>query len=302
MKNNNNITALDINGMSFLKKTLYFCQRNWPKLIMAIVLTVMVVFTLTPLIFMFAASVMTNNQILKMPFNWFPKPFNFSNFLKALRGNDGSWIFPRNMLNSLIVSLSVAITTVVLASLTGYGLAKFKFKGRHAVFLLIMATMMIPFEAIMIPLYMVARGLGIQNSYMGLILPFLVSAFGIFQMRQYLITFPSEFLDAARVDGMGEFAIFWKIVFPNCTPVIATLAIISFRGQWDNLLWPLLVIQSEKMKTIPLYISKFTEEKATDEGSMMAVAVLASIPMFILFFSLMKYFIGGSSVYESRKG
>jgi multiple sugar transport system permease protein len=130
----------------------------------------------------------------------------------------------------------------------------------------------------------------------------MVSAFGIFQMRQYLTTFPAEFLDAARVDGLGEFGIFRKIVFPNCTPVIATLAILSFRSQWDNLLWPLLVIQSEKMKTIPLYISKFSEEKMTDEGAMMSVAAIASIPMFILFFALSKYFIGGASVYESRKG
>jgi multiple sugar transport system permease protein len=168
--------------------------------------------------------------------------------------------------------------------------------------MLIMATMMIPFEAIMIPLYMVATGLKLQDSYAGLIVPFLVSAFGVFQMRQYLTTFPSEYLDAARVDGMGELSIFWRIVFPNCTPVIATLGILSFRGQWDNLLWPLLVTQSEKMKTIPLYISKFAEEKMTDEGAMMAVAVIASLPMFILFGALSKYFIGGSTLYDSRKG
>jgi multiple sugar transport system permease protein len=141
-----------------------------------------------------------------------------------------------------------------------------------------------------------------QDSYAGLIIPFLVSAFGVFQMRQYLTTFPTEYLDASRVDGLGEFGIFWKIVFPNCAPVVATLGILSFRGQWDNLLWPLLVTQSEKMKTIPLYISKFAEEKLTDEGAMMAAAVLASLPMFIMFAALSKYFIGGSAVYESRKG
>ena len=202
---------------------------------------------------------------------------------------------------TIIISI-VAITTVVLAALTGYGLAKFNFRGRYFVFMMIMATMMIPFEAIMIPLYMVMRGLNIQNTYMGLILPFLVSAFGVFQMRQYLITFPAEYLDAARVDGIGEPGIFWKIVFPNCKPVIATLSILTFRSQWDSLLWPLLVIQTEKMKTIPLYISKFSEEKMTDEGAMMAVAAIASIPMFVLFFALSKYFIGGSSVYDSRKG
>jgi len=265
-------------------------------------LIIMLLFTVVPLLFMFSASLMQKNQIVRMPYNWIPMPLFPQNFLQALRGNDGSWIFPRNMFNSLLVSTVVSMTTVVLASLTGYGLAKFNFKGRYVVFMMIMATMMIPFEAIMIPLYMVVRSLHIQNSYIGLILPFLVSAFGIFQMRQYLITFPGEYLDAARVDGLSELRIFWNIVFPNCKPVIATLGILSFRSQWDNLLWPLLIIQSEKMKTIPLYISKFSEEKMTDEGAMMAAAAIASIPMFILFFSLSKYFIGGSSVYDSRKG
>ncbi len=228
--------------------------------------------------------------------------FHTPNFIKAVAGNDQTFIFVRNLANSLVVSITVAITTVLIASLTGYGLAKFRFRGRNTIFIIIMATMMIPFEAIMIPLYMVVTMLRIQNTYTGLILPFLVSAFGVFQMRQYLTTFPTEFLDAARVDGMGEFGIYWKIVLPNCMPVIATLSILSFRSQWDNLLWPLLVSQSAKMKTIPQYISSFALERNTDEGAMMAAALLASIPMFILFMSLTKYFIGGSAVYESRKG
>ena len=269
---------------------------------MALVLLGMLLFTLMPIVFMITASMMSSRQIVRMPFNWIPEGFHWENFAKAIMGNDGTYIFVRNISNSLIVSTTVAITTVMLAALTGYGLAKFKFKGRNTVFMMIMATMMIPFEAIMIPLYMVVMVLHIQNSYIGLILPFLVSAFGVFQMKQYLTTFPSEFLDAARVDGMGEFGIFSRIVFPNCKPVVATLAILSFRGQWDNLLWPLLVSQSDKMKTIPQYISNFALERSTDEGAMMAAALLASIPMFLLFMSLTKYFIGGSAVYESRKG
>ena len=275
---------------------------NWTGALIWAVLIITLIFTVMPLVFMVTSSLMERNQILRMPFSWIPETFRYQNYVKALEGNDGSWIFPRNIFNSLLVSITVAITTVLIASITGYGIAKFKFKGRNLIFMMIMATMMIPFEAIMIPLYMVATGLKMQDSYAGLIVPFLVSAFGVFQMRQYLTTFPSEYLDASRVDGLGEFGIFWRIVFPNCAPVIATLGILSFRGQWDNLLWPLLVTQSEKMKTIPLYISKFAEEKLTDEGAMMAAAVLASLPMFIMFAALSKYFIGGSAVYESRKG
>ncbi|HOE89432.1 MAG TPA: carbohydrate ABC transporter permease [Sphaerochaeta sp.] len=265
-------------------------------------LLVMVFFTLTPIVFMVTASMMTKNQILRMPFNWIPESFNWINFKRAIVGLDENYIFLRNIVNSLVVSVTVAITTVLLGSLTGYGLAKFRFRGRNVIFIMIMATMMIPFEAIMIPLYMVVMKLRIQNTYVGLILPFLVSAFGIFQMRQYLSTFPTEFLDAARVDGMSEPGIYWQIVLPNAIPVIATLSILAFRSQWDNLLWPLLVSQKDKMKTIPQYITSFAAERNTDEGAMMAAALIASIPMFVLFMSLTKYFIGGSAVYESRKG
>jgi len=275
-----------------------------------IVLILVLLFTITPIIFMFVASFMDAKQILAMPFKWIPSRSYFTtenrtfftNFYHAIVGNNNNNIFIRNIINSLIVAITCSATTVLLASLCGYGLAKFNFKSRNFVFMSIMATMMIPFEAIMIPLYMVASNLHMMNTYQGLIVPFLVSAFGVFQMRQYLLTFPTEYLDAARVDGYGEFKIFHHIVLPNCTPVIATLGILSFRNQWDNLLWPLLVSQSETMKTIPLYITKFSEEKQTDEGAMMACALIASIPMFILFGALSKYFIGGAEVYESRKG
>lgn len=284
--------------MALHEKTTF----GWQKPVIWILLTILTIFTLTPIVYMITASMMPARDILKMPYRWIPQGFEYQNFVKAVAGNDGSFIFIRNFFNSIIVSFSCAATTVILSAVTGYGLAKFRFRGRILLFMMIMATMMIPFEAIMIPLYMVTTQLGIQNSYTGLILPFLVNAFGIFLMRQYLITFPDEFLDAARVDGMSEPGIFARIVFPNCKPAIATLAILAFRAQWDNLLWPLLVAQSEKMKTIPLYIAKFTAEKHTDQGAMMAVAALASIPMFILFFSLSNYFISGTSVYSSRKG
>lgn len=237
-----------------------------------------------------------------MPFRWIPRGFHWQNFAKAVAGNDGRYIFIRNFTNSMVVSGIVTVTTVLLSSITGYGLAKFRFRGRNLVFLVIMATMMIPFEAIMIPLYLVATKLHLQNSYGGLTIPFLVNAFGVFMMRQYLLPFPDEFLDATRIDGAGEVRIFWEIVLPNCTPAIATLSILTFRSQWDNLLWPLLIAQSEKMKTLPLYIVKFAAEKYTDEGAMMAVALLGSIPMLVLFFTMSRYFVSGASVFSSRKG
>ncbi len=256
---------------------------------------------LVPLVFMAGASFMPAIDIMQMPYRWIPETWKPANYLRALAGNDGQWMYLRNILNSVIVSSSIAVSTVLLSSLVGYGLDKFNFRGRNAVFMAIMGTMMIPFETVMIPLYLIIVKAGMQNSYAGLIVPFLMNAFGVFIMRQYLITFPSEMLDAARIDGCSEPRIFWDIVFRNAGPAAATLAVLSFRQQWDNLLWPLLVAQEEKMKTIPAYIVKFAAEKHADEGAMMAVAVIASLPVFVLFFTLSKYFLGGSAVYQAGK-
>ena len=288
----------------------YVGKVKFGEIMTYVVLILVFLFTVMPLAFMACAAFMDARQILAMPFSWIPSRdyfttetrTYFTNFLKAIHGNHGDNIFFRNLFNSLAVAITCAATTVFLSALCGYGLAKFRFKGRNFVFMSIMSTMMIPFEAIMIPLYLVVKKFGLMNTIPGLIIPFAVSAFGVFQMRQYLLTFTSEYLDAARVDGLTEFGIFTKVVLPNSTPVMATLGILSFRNQWDNLLWPMLCSQSEKMKTIPLYISKFAEEKQTDEGALMACALLASIPMFILFFTMSKYFLGGAAVYESRKG
>jgi multiple sugar transport system permease protein len=259
-------------------------------------------FILAPLVFMFAASVMPASDVMKMPFPWIPKSIYWQNYWHGIRGNDGSFIYIRNILNSFIVAGSVTVTTVILSAITGFGLAKYHFWGRNIVFMMIMATFMIPFEAIMIPLYLVITKLGFQDSYQGLIVPFLVNAFGIFLMRQYFITFPDEVLDAARIDGASEMMIFRTIIMPNSIPAMATLAILTFKSQWDNLLWPLLIVQSEEMKTIPQYIVKFISEKHTDEGALMAVASIASIPILILFLRLSKYFIGGAALFSSRKG
>ena len=260
------------------------------------------IFILAPLVFMFAASVMPASDVMKMPFPWIPKGIYWQNYWQGIRGNDGSFIYIRNILNSFIVAGSVTVTTVFLSAITGFGLAKYRFWGRNIVFMMIMATFMIPFEAIMIPLYLVITKLGFQDSYQGLIVPFLVNAFGIFLMRQYYITFPDEILDAARIDGASEIMIFRTIIIPNSIPAMATLAVLTFKAQWDNLLWPLLIVQSEEMKTIPQYIVKFISEKHTDEGALMAVASIASIPLLLLFLRLSKYFLGGAALFSSRKG
>jgi multiple sugar transport system permease protein len=272
-----------------------------PDILVKVLLALAALAVLLPLAFMLTASFMPAIEIRVMPYRWIPSRPAWINFYKAIAGNDGNFVFIRNVMNSLIVSISVAALTVLLSSITGYGLAKFRFKGRNIVFMAIMMTMMIPFETIMVPLYIVVLNLGMQNTYRGLIIPFMMNAFGVFMMRQYLQTFPSDMIDAARIDGCTEPGIFTKIVAVNSSPALASLAILTFRQQWDNLLWPLMVAQEKRLKTIPTYIVSFAEEKFADEGAMMAVALLASVPVILMFMTLSKYFVGGSSVYTAGK-
>lgn len=270
-------------------------------ILMTLFLIVSAVVVLTPLLFMFTAAFMPAAEITSIPYRWIPEKIQWSNFYRALAGNDGNFVFLRNTLNSLIVSSIITGTTLILSCITGYALAKFHFRGRNTVFLFIMMTMMIPFETIMVPLYMVVLNLNLQNTYGGLIIPFMMNAFGVFMMRQYLLTFPDDVIAAARIDGCSEPGIFSRIVFVNSGPALATLAILTFRQQWDNLMWPLMVAQDQRLKTIPTYIVSFAEEKFADEGAMMAVALLASLPMVIMFLSLSKYFLGGSAMYSAGK-
>jgi multiple sugar transport system permease protein len=259
------------------------------------------IFVLVPVVFMFTASLMPARDIMSIPYPWIPRTLHLQNFWQAIRGNDGKFLFSRSIINSLIVASLTTVGTVFLSALTGFGLAKYKFKGRNFVFLTILSTMMIPFEAIMIPLYLLVINIGWQDTYTGLIVPLIASAFGVFVMRQFFITFPDEFIDHARIDGANEFMIFWKIALPNSKPAVAALSVLTFRAQWDNLIWPLLIIQSPEKKTIPLYISQFASEKYTNEGALMAAAVIASIPMIVIFLSFTKYFITGAELFTGRK-
>jgi multiple sugar transport system permease protein len=268
---------------------------GWALLIGAVLLV------LTPVAFMFVASFMPARDILRMPFSWWPETWFFENFWHAIRGNDGRFIFPRALLNSVVVAGTIAFTTVLFSTMAGYGLTKLRFRGAGIVFLFILSTLMIPFETVMIPLYVVTTNLGMQNSYAGLIVPFLLSAFGVFLMRQSLLGFPDELLDAARIDGASEPGIFFRVVIPNMWPVMAVLAILTFEAQWDNLIWPLLMVQSPELRTMPLYVVTFMEEKSTNEGAMVAVAAISSIPMLIIFFTLSQYFLRGANVFSAGK-
>ena len=242
-----------------------------------------------PIYWMFTSALKTSPEILAIPIRWVPSQPRFNNFTDAWN----SAPFFHYLFNSLFVGLAVTLSTLFFASLTGHALAKFSFPGRDVCFGFVLSTMMIPFSVIIIPLFVLVRDLGWMNSYYALIVPAGVSAFGIFLMRQFIMTLPDELLDAARIDGASEPSIFRVIVLPLTKPALATLALLTFMNNWDSFLWPLVVTTGDTYRTLPVGLAAFQTQYVTHYEWIMAVATLVTLPVFALFLGLQRYFVQG---------
>ena len=220
----------------------------------------------------------------------YPHEFHPENYVEAFKAAPFGLYF----YNSMVVALVVVFSTLFFSALAGYGFAKFSFPGKGLAFLFVLSTMMIPFQVVLIPLYVVVYNLGWTNNYAGLIIPGALSAFGVFLMRQFCLTLPDELLDAARIDGAGEIGIFWRVVLPLLKPPLASLAIITFLGSWNNFLWPLIVVTKGDLFTLPVGMTVFTQPmRAPYWTYIMAVSTVATLPVVIVFVALQKYFIQG---------
>jgi multiple sugar transport system permease protein len=199
----------------------------------------------------------------------------------------------RYYLNSIIVAGTTTIGYLFFSSLTGYAFAKGRFYGRTVLFIILLATMMIPFEVRMIPLYFLMRDLHLDNTLAALILPFITGPFGIFLMRQYIVTIPDDLVDAARVDGANEFTIYWRIVIPLCGPVLAALAILTALWRWNDVLWPLLIITDRNLYTVTLGLAIAGRTQGIFTGVALASAALAILPIIVWYLLLQRYIIRG---------
>jgi multiple sugar transport system permease protein len=199
----------------------------------------------------------------------------------------------RYYLNSIVVAGTTTIGYLFFSSLTGYAFAKGRFYGRTVLFIILLATMMIPFEVRMIPLYFLMRDLHLDNTLAALILPFITGPFGIFLMRQYIVTIPDDLVDAARVDGANEFTIYWRIVIPLCGPVLAALAILTALWRWNDVLWPLLIITDRNLYTVTLGLAIAGRTQGIFTGVALASAALAILPIIVWYLLLQRYIIRG---------
>ncbi|HEY8678773.1 MAG TPA: carbohydrate ABC transporter permease [Candidatus Dormibacteraeota bacterium] len=244
------------------------------------------VFLIGPFLWMLASSVKTSAELHHVPPTWIPQTFTLDNYATIFTKLN----FPQYFLNSVIVAAVVVSSNLLFCSMIGYALAKLRFAGKNAVFLLVLATIMVPQTVYLVPLFVLMSNLGLVNSYPGLILPFAAQAFGVFLMRQFIQGIPDELLEAARIDGAGEFSIFWRVVLPLLGAPLATLGILIFLGSWNNFLWPLIIATSDQMYTLPVAVGVFSiGQNAIDYGLLMAGSVVLVAPVLIVFLLLQRF-------------
>jgi multiple sugar transport system permease protein len=242
-----------------------------------------------PIFYMLTASLMSAEELFSTTTRLVPSVPQWGNFAEVF----GRFNFGRYLGNSIIVTTAVVLLNLIFSPMVGYSLAKFDFPGKSILFLFILATVMVPFTAILIPLFLIIRSLDWVNTYQALIMPFAMSAFGVFLMRQFSLAVPDDYLDAARIDGASEYRIYFQIVMPLLQPALITLAIIVFVAIWDEFLWMLVVTTGDALRTLPIGLAKFVEQYNTRFELMMAGAVVSAAPVVLVFLSIQQRFLQG---------
>ena len=226
-------------------------------------------------------------------FSWPPKLLPGGHLMENLRGLEESIGLTRVLFNSVLVAGLQTLGAVVVSVLAGYAFAKFEFRGRNLLFVLLLSTLVIPDTVMLIPIFQMMMDIGLIDSYQSVVLPGLVTPFGIFLMRQALRAMPDELLDAARVDGAGELRVLWRIVVPVNRPVIAALALFVFLGAWNQFVWPLIALRSPEMYTLPVAMATLNGLSTTNFAHVLLASAIAAIPVMVLFLFLQRQFISG---------
>ncbi|NLK07116.1 MAG: carbohydrate ABC transporter permease [Firmicutes bacterium] len=244
-----------------------------------------------PVLYMFSASLMRKQDIFGMPIRLIPPEVRWANYVDIFTLFD----LHRYFLNSVFVAACVVVFNLMFSAMAGYSLAKGTYRGRRIVFYFILSTMMVPFTVIVIPLYILVRDLGWLDTYWALIVPAAMTPFGVFLMRQFIVGLPDDYLEAARIDGCSEVRLFFSIVLPLLKPALSALAIITFTGNWDSFLWPLISISIESLKTLPLGLARFVSAYGTEWHLLMSASVVSTLPLLLIFVVLQRRFIEGMS-------
>lgn len=276
------------------RTTFGFRRLRWPgwtTVIAYLLLIIWAILSLMPLYWMLSISFMNVVTLLRMPPKLIPVPFTVSNYERLMVKS----MLPLWEYNSAFVAIINTAISLFVSSFYGYIFAKKTFPGRNLLFWVLIATLMVPFHVTIIPVFLMFRNFKMLNSYWALIVPGLFSAYGVFLMRQVMKTLPTELVEAAKIDGCREFGIYWRIMLPLAKPGLAVLGIFTFVGNWNDFFWPLVVINTPKMYTLPVGLPTL-QAQWTDYGLLMAGSALAALPTIVIFLAFQKYFLQGITV------
>jgi multiple sugar transport system permease protein len=243
-----------------------------------------------PFLWMVLGSIKPESDFLQNPPTFLPTAPTTNNYTRLFDQLD----FPRFFFNSSVIALAVTVGNLLFCPMLGYALAKLRWRGKRLIMGLVLATLMVPAGITLIPNFILMSNLGLVNTYPGLILPFLAGPFGVFLMRQFMLGVPNELLEAARIDGAHEFRIYWSVVMPIATPVLATLGILTFLGNWNSFLYPLVMAQEQNMYTLPVALATFaTNQYQADHGMLMAGSVVLVLPVLLIFILFQRWITEG---------
>jgi multiple sugar transport system permease protein len=272
--------------------TFFKLRGNLLRLSLYIALSVLGFLFVFPFLWMIVSSFKLNRDVLAIPIRFLPPVWNWASYVNIFT-KFPDFNFPRLILNSVVVTTLAVLLCLFLSATAGYGFAKYKFRGAGALFTIVLATMMISFEAIVVPLFVLVHGLGLQNTYWGLIVPEGLTAFGVFMMRQFFYALPNDYMESARIDGAGEYTIFLRLGVPMAKTALLALVIFHAQWVWNLLLWPLIVMSNPDMRVLPQGIALFKGGYNTPYPEQLAASVMVCLPLLILYISLSKYFVEG---------
>lgn len=264
-------------------------DRPGLKILAYLLLTLGAVPMVLPFLWMASAAVKPLAETMRIPPTWIPEEIRLTNFAELFR----QFPFGRYFVNSLIVAAVVVAVVLIVSAMAGYAFSKFRFPGRDVLFILMLASLMVPFQVRMIPLYLMTVRFGLVDTLPGVIFPWLFDAFGIFLMRQFMQTIPNDLIEAARIDGAGEPRIFWTVVLPLVRPALAALAIFVVVANWEEFLWPLIISSSDRSRTLPVGLQSFADQYMSYVHWQMAGALIAIVPLIVVFFLFQRQFIQG---------
>ncbi|NLK04830.1 MAG: carbohydrate ABC transporter permease [Spirochaetales bacterium] len=263
------------------KKTLSILQYA--------LLVLLALSTLLPVLWVVLSSFKPQSELFRVPLTFIPKDWTIQNYQSSLRAGN----FPVYFSNTVFVAVVSTALTVLINLMAGYALAKYIFKGRDVIFTIMIATLMIPLQVIMIPIFLQLKNLGMLNSLWGIIIPPAATPTGVFLARQYLVTLPNSLIEAARIDGAREHTIFFRLIVPMSKPIVATIAIFSFMWRWNDYLWPLIVITDNRKQTIQQALANFVGQLQINWSDLLAMTTIAIIPVIVVFLAFQRFFFSG---------